>query len=140
MKKVVLNILFIVYVIIAIFVTICLLSYNDFKVTELGDYSLVIIDDKELSPEYEKGDLVIVNKDKEIQPLPWGKWVKGLENLVVEHKGNYYLRITSTNPNDLEKASDVIATRYIQNGVETPLNSDALAYFETLKTTYSIET
>lgn len=59
-----------------------------------------------------------VNKDKEIQPLPWGKWVKGLENLVVEHKGNYYLRITSTNPNDLEKASDVIATRYIQNGVE----------------------
>ena len=67
MKKVVLNILFIVYVIIAIFVTICLLSYNDFKVTELGDYSLVIIDDKELSPEYEKGDLVIVNKDKEIK-------------------------------------------------------------------------
>ena len=58
------------------------------------------------------------NKDKEIQPLPWGKWVKGLENLVVEHKGNYYLRITSTNPNDLEKASDVIATRYIQNGKE----------------------
>ena len=58
------------------------------------------------------------NKNKEIQPLPWGKWVKALENLVVEHKGNYYLRITSTNPNDLEKASDVIATRYIQNGVE----------------------
>lgn len=58
------------------------------------------------------------NKDKEIQPLPWGKWVKGLENLVVEHKGNYYLRITSTNPNDLEKANDVIATRYIQNGKE----------------------
>ena len=58
------------------------------------------------------------NKNKEIQPLPWGKWVKGLENLVVEHKGNYYLRITSTNPNDLEKASDVISTRYIQNGKE----------------------
>ena len=58
------------------------------------------------------------NKNKEIQPLPWGKWVKGLENLVVEHKGNYYLRITSTNPNDLEKASDVIATRYIQKGKE----------------------
>lgn len=58
------------------------------------------------------------NKNKEIQPLPWGKWVKGLENLVVEHKGNYYLRITSTNPSDLEKASDVIATRYIQNGKE----------------------
>ena len=58
------------------------------------------------------------NKNKEIQPLPWGKWVKGLENLVVAHKGNYYLRITSTNPSDLEKASDVIATRYIQNGKE----------------------
>ena len=59
-----------------------------------------------------------VNQEKETQSLPWGKWVEGLENLVVEHKGNYYLRITSTNPGDLENSNDVIATRYIKNGVE----------------------
>ena len=57
-----------------------------------------------------------VNENKEIGSLPWGQWVKGLENLVVEHKGNYYLRITTTNPNDLESANDVIATRYIKDG------------------------
>lgn len=57
-----------------------------------------------------------VNENKEIGSLPWGKWVEGLENLVVEHKGNYYLRITTTNPNDLESANDVIATRYIKDG------------------------
>ena len=67
MKKVISNILFAVYMVIAIFVTICLLSYNDFKVTEFGDYSLVIIDDKELEPEFKKGDLVIVNKDEAIK-------------------------------------------------------------------------
>lgn len=57
-----------------------------------------------------------VNENKEVGSLPWGQWVEGLENLVVEHKGNYYLRITTTNPNDLESANDVIATRYIKDG------------------------
>ena len=57
-----------------------------------------------------------VNENKEIGSLPWGQWVEGLENLVVTHKGNYYLRITTTNPNDLENANDVIATRYIKDG------------------------
>ena len=57
-----------------------------------------------------------VNENKEIGSLPWGKWVEGLENLVIEHKGNYYLRITTTNPKDLESANDVIATRYIKDG------------------------
>ena len=64
MKKVISNVIFVIYVVIAIFVTVCLLSYNEFKVTEFGDNSLVIITDDELSPEYEKGDLVIVTKSK----------------------------------------------------------------------------
>ena len=53
MKKIISNILFAIYAVIAVFVTVCLLSYNDFKVTEFGDYSLVIIEDNELSPEYD---------------------------------------------------------------------------------------
>jgi len=65
MKKIISNILFVVYVVIAVFVTVCLLSYNDFKVTEFGDYSLVIIDE-ELAPDYNKGDLVIVNKEEKV--------------------------------------------------------------------------
>lgn len=62
MKKTIYNIIFGVYAIIAVFTTICLLSYNEFKVTEFGDNALVIINNDDLVPEFEKGDLVIVNK------------------------------------------------------------------------------
>lgn len=59
-----------------------------------------------------------INSDKETGSLPWGQWVEGLENIVVEHKGNYYLRVTSTNPENPNGNSDVIATRYIMNNKE----------------------
>ena len=59
-----------------------------------------------------------INEDRQTGQLPWGKWVEGLENLVVEHKGNYYLRITSTDPANPESGADVIATRYLMNGQE----------------------
>lgn len=59
-----------------------------------------------------------VNADHQTGSLPWGHWVPGLENLVVEHKGNYYLRVTSTNPEHLESGADVVATRYIKDGRE----------------------
>lgn len=62
MKKTLLNILFSVYIVVAIFVTVTLLSYNEFKVTEFGNYSLIIISDSGLVPDFNKGDLVIVNK------------------------------------------------------------------------------
>lgn len=59
-----------------------------------------------------------INENKKTGQLPWGRWVEGLENLVVEHKGNYYLRITSTDPSHPESGADVIATRYLRNGQE----------------------
>lgn len=59
-----------------------------------------------------------INENKQTGQLPWGRWVEGLENLVVEHKGNYYLRITSTDPSHPESGADVIATRYLRNGQE----------------------
>lgn len=57
-----------------------------------------------------------INAERETGSLPWGSWVPGFENLVVEHKGNYYLRITSTTPENPESGSDIVATRYIRNG------------------------
>lgn len=62
MKKTILNILFSIYLVIAVLLTILLLSYNEFKVTEFGDYSLILITDNALSPDFNKGDLIIVNK------------------------------------------------------------------------------
>ena len=66
---------------------------------------------KELGNGIEKiSDLVIrlgvdyanmkVAEGKEVGGLPWGKWVKGLEGLVIEHKGNYYLRVASAYSNN----------------------------------------
>ena len=66
MKKTITNVIFIIYVVIAVFVTICLLSYNQFKVTEFGNYSLVIVTDNEMIPDYNKGDLLILDKSVSI--------------------------------------------------------------------------
>lgn len=54
-----------------------------------------------------------INKDREtpIQSLPWGHWVEGLENLVIEHKGNYYLRVANS-------YSDHNKSTYYLDGVE----------------------
>lgn len=67
MKKAILNILFMIYIVIAIILTLLLLSYNEFKVTEIGGYSLVLVKDNVLAPDFNRGDLVIVNKDDPIE-------------------------------------------------------------------------
>lgn len=63
MKKILGNIIVILYVVIAIFTTICLLTFNEYKVSEFGDKTLVIINKDEEGFNYKKGDLVIVGKE-----------------------------------------------------------------------------
>jgi hypothetical protein len=55
-----------------------------------------------------------VNEGRETGSLPWGHWVEGLENLVIEHtnkKGetNYYLRVANS-------YADNTSTEYLLNG------------------------
>ena len=59
MKKVG-SIIIILYVILAIFVTMCLLTYNQYKVSQIGDKTLVIIQEDDEKFGYKKGDLAIV--------------------------------------------------------------------------------
>jgi hypothetical protein len=59
-----------------------------------------------------------INENRTTGSLPWGQWVEGLANLVIEHKGNYYLRITSTDPENPESGADVIKTTYLMNNAE----------------------
>lgn len=66
MKKTLKNILFSIYLVIAIVITLLLLAYNDFKVSEFGNYTLLLIKDSSLEPEFNKGDLVILNKEDEV--------------------------------------------------------------------------
>jgi len=66
MKKFIRNFIIIVYAIIAISVTVCLLSYNQYKVSEFGNKSLLIMNNNDLAPNFTKGQLVIL--DKSVKP------------------------------------------------------------------------
>ncbi|MBR3230075.1 MAG: hypothetical protein IKF91_04540 [Bacilli bacterium] len=64
MKKIVrvlLSVLGVIYLGVILFATVCLLCYNQYKVTEIGDKSFILIDDK--SDKYTDGDLVIFTKN-----------------------------------------------------------------------------
>ena len=68
MKKIgnfLLDIVIGVWLVAAIFVTVCLLSYNDFKVSTFGDTSLLIIDDDSMEPDFMEGDLLIVKRNSD---------------------------------------------------------------------------
>lgn len=58
------NLLLFMYIFLIIFVTICLLSFNDYKVTEFGKSTLLPVVDDDLKPNFNKGDLLIINKVK----------------------------------------------------------------------------
>ena len=67
MKKTIINILVTVYALIAVFTTVCLLSYNKYKISEFGDNSIILVTNDELMPDFNKGDMIIVkagNKNK----------------------------------------------------------------------------
>lgn len=103
MKKIVWDLVIIIYIMLAIFVTVCLLSYNDYNVTEFGDKLLVIVDSNSGS-DYNKNDLVIVDKN--------GSYKKG-DNVFyyVEKFRNYYIsygKIDKINKNTVVIGGEII--------------------------------
>ncbi len=62
MKKVLGTIFIVVYSIIAIAITILLLSYNEYLCSEINGYTFYIVEDDSLEPHFVKGDLLIVNQ------------------------------------------------------------------------------
>lgn len=62
MKKFFLDLIIGIWLIIAIFTTVTLLSFNDYRVAEFGSYSLFNVDNDELEPTFKEGDLVIQEK------------------------------------------------------------------------------
>ncbi len=52
------------YIIIAIALTVFLLNYNDYGVTEIGGKTLINVNDDALAPTYKKGDLIVVKNQK----------------------------------------------------------------------------
>lgn len=53
-------VLLVPYVIIAIILTVFLMNYNKYGVTELGGKTYIPVTDNELLPNYKKGDLLVV--------------------------------------------------------------------------------
>ncbi|CCY45853.1 type I signal peptidase [Clostridium sp. CAG:1193] len=51
------------WIIVAIFVTVCLLSYNEFNIPVFGKTTLLVIDNDELEPEFNEGDLLIIKRE-----------------------------------------------------------------------------
>ena len=69
-KKFLINVLIVAYAIVAVAVTILLLSYNQYHCSVLGGYTFILVTDEELEPNYNEGDLVLVKetKAKNIKP------------------------------------------------------------------------
>lgn len=59
-KKVIGAILFVLYSIIAIIVTVLLLSYNDYNCSEIGGYTIYTVNDDSLEPEYDQGSILMM--------------------------------------------------------------------------------
>ena len=64
-KKILFDIIVGIWFVIALFTTICLLSYNDFGVTTFGKQTLLIMDSDELEPAYPEGSLVVVKRSSD---------------------------------------------------------------------------
>ena len=62
LKKILIGILIFIFSCFAICMTVLLLNFNEYGVTEFGDKSLVILTREISSQNYKKGDLVIVEK------------------------------------------------------------------------------
>ena len=69
MKKVLGSILLVVYSIIAITVTILLLSYNEYNCSEIGGYTVYIVNNDSLEPDYKQGSILLIKhtSDKNVQ-------------------------------------------------------------------------
>lgn len=63
-KSIIMGILMAVYFSFVIAMTVLLLNFNDYGVTEFGDTSFIIVNDEISNDNYQKGDLVIVKKQK----------------------------------------------------------------------------
>ena len=48
------------YVIVAITLTVFLINYNEYGITEIGGKTLITVNDDTLAPTYKKGDLLVV--------------------------------------------------------------------------------
>lgn len=69
MKRAIGAVLFVIYSIIAITVTVLLLSFNDYRCSEIGGYTIYIAEDDSLEPQYKEGSILLIEQtsDKNVE-------------------------------------------------------------------------
>lgn len=90
------NILIVVYAIIAIFVTVLLLSYNEYFCSEIGGYTFIKITDDDLEPIYNEGDLVLV-KEADPDDIKPGDYIFLYRNITSAKHDIKYARVLMKN-------------------------------------------
>ena len=60
MKRKLGAVLFVIYSIIAIAVTVLLLSFNEYNCSEIGDYTFYIVNNDAFEPQYKEGSILII--------------------------------------------------------------------------------
>lgn len=95
-KNIITGILLVIYFSFVVVMTVLLLNFNKYGVTEFGNKSLIIINDEISNDDYKKGELVIVKKDK-LEKMEPGKDVfaykveaDGSVNIDLGKIGNIY--------------------------------------------------
>ena len=62
MKNKIISVLIAIWIVVAIFTTVCLLSFNKYRVAEFGKYSIFTVDTDILEPDFSEGSLLITKK------------------------------------------------------------------------------
>lgn len=101
------NFLIGIYLIIAIFSTICLLSLNDFRTVELGDYTLLYIDKFSKNEFFDKGDLAIVEEAEDI---------KVGDKIFIYNAYDKIISPRTETVSEIEKVNEKETTYHLENG------------------------
>lgn len=73
--KTIFSILIIPYVVVAIFTTACLMNYNKYGITVFGNKSFIIVEDNSLEPTFNKGNLLIVSRNSDLESVKPGDMI-----------------------------------------------------------------
>ena len=126
MKKIVkflIGIFIVIYVTIAIGLTVCLLNYNEYNLTVIGKNTFIIVKDDALNPDFKKGDLVIVkrNADSEIEAGDKIFFYNGKEHQVSVNLGDVVnnTKVTETESTFTIEGNLKLTSRYIIGKAET---------------------
>ena len=104
--KILLSIVIVIYAIVAMFLTACLLNYNDYKITVFGDKSLIIVNDDTLKDKYKKGSLLVVDKN--------GEEIKKGDEIIFYNIYNNQVNISIAEVTAKEKITDTETTYTIK--------------------------